>query len=142
MRGRGLLVALGLWTLFVWATRIDNVLGQDDLTSAGRAARLALALSFTALGVALLVVAWRARGRELSGVERLIVAVAALWTIGVWVVRGIGIAVGDHEAAFIAVHTVLAVVSIALAAVTLRSTTMPLRHGTTGNRRAEDDLTT
>jgi len=126
----------------VWATRIDNVLGQDDLTPAGRAARLALALSFTILGVALLVVAWRARGRELSGAERLLIAVTTLWTIGVWVVRGIGIAVGDHEAAFIAVHTVLAVVSIALAAVTLRGTTMPLRHGTTGNRRADGDVTT
>ncbi len=142
MRGRRLLVALGLWTLFVWATRIDNVLGQDGLTTAGRAARLALALSFTVLGVGLLAVAWRARSRELTGVERLVIAVTALWTIGVWVVRGIGIAVGDHAGAFIAVHTVLAVVSIALAAATTRSTTMPLRHGTTGNRRAEDDVTT
>jgi hypothetical protein len=136
------LVALGVWTLLVWATRIDNVLAQDDLTSAGRASRLALALSFTVVGVAFLTIAWRARGRALSRAEGLVVTLGCWWTIGVWVVRGAQIALGDHEAAFIVVHTVLAVVSIALAAVTLRSTTMPLRHGTTGNRRAEDDVTT
>lgn len=136
------LVALGVWTLLVWATRIDNVLAQDDLTSGGRAARLALALSFTVAGVAFLAIAGRARGRPLLRAEARIVEVGCWWTIGVWVVRGIQIAVADHEAAFIAVHTVLAVVSIALAAVTLHSTTMPLRHGTTGNRRAEDDVTT
>jgi len=136
------LVALGVWSLFVWATRIDNVLAQDDLTGAGRAARLALALSFTAAGVAFLVVAWRARDRSLSRTEALVIDAGCWWTIGVWVVRGAQIALGDHDAAFIIVHAVLGVVSIALAAATIRSTTMPLRHGTTGNRRAEDDVTT
>ena len=142
MRGRGLLVAFGAWTLFVWGTRIDNILGQDDLTTAGRAARLALALSFTVLAVALLAAAWRSRAqrRDLTRVEVLVVAVGAVWTTGVWVVRGIGIAVGDHPGGFIAVHTALAVVSIGLAALTVRATTMPLRHGTTGHRRAEVDL--
>ena len=137
MRGRGLLVAFGTWTLVVWATRIDNVIGQDDLTTVGRAGRLALALSFTMLGLALLIIVRRARGRELSRVERSVIVSGAVWTLGVWVVRGVGIALGDHAAAFIAVHTVLAVVSIALAALTLRTTTMPLRHGTTGHRRTE-----
>jgi hypothetical protein len=136
------LTGLGLWTLFVWTTRIDNVLSQDDLTTAGRAARLALALSFTVVGVALLAVAWRARGRPLSRVEAVVIDVGCWWTIGVWVLRGVQISLGDHDAAFIIVHAVLGIVSIALAAVTLRSTTMPLRHGTTGNRRAEDDVTT
>ncbi len=67
------LVALGVWTLIVWATRIDNVLAQDDMTSAGRAARLALALSFTVGGVALLAVAWRTRDRVLHRGEALLV---------------------------------------------------------------------
>ena len=135
------LVALGVWTLFVWATRIDNVLAQDDLTGVGRAARLALALSFTVGGVALLAIAWRTRDRVLHRGEALLVDVFCWWTIAVWVVRVVQISLGDHEAAFIAVHAVLGIVSIALAALTLRSTTMPLRHGTTGNRRAEDDVT-
>jgi len=136
------LAALGVWTLLVWATRIDNVLAQDDLTGAGRAARLALALSFTVGGVALLTVAWRARGRTVCRAEALVVDVVCWWTIVVWAVRGVQIALGDHDAAFIVVHVLLGIVSIALAAMTLRSTTMPLRHGTTGNRRAEDDITT
>lgn len=136
------LVTLGGWTLFVWSTRIDNVLAQDDLTTAGRTARVALALSFTVLGVAFVAVAWRARRRALGRVEALVVVVGCWWTIAVWVVRVAQISLGDHEAAFIAVHAVLGIVSIALAVVTLRSTTMPLRHGTTGNRRAEDDVTT
>lgn len=135
------LVTLGGWTLFVWSTRIDNVLAQDDLTTAGRTARVALALSFTVLGVAFVAVAWRARRRALGRVEALVVVVGCWWTIAVWVVRVAQISLGDHEAAFIAVHAVLGIVSIALAVVTLRSTTMPLRHGTTGNRRAEDDVT-
>ena len=136
------LVTLGVWTLLVWATRIDNVLSQDDLTGAGRAARLALALSFTVGAVALLTVAWRARDRALVRSEALVIDVVCWWTVAVWLVRGAQITLGDHEAAFIVVHAVLGIVSIALAAVTLRSTTMPLRHGTTGNRRAEDDITT
>ena len=74
--------------------------------------------------------------------EALAVQVVCWWTIAVWVVRGVQIALSDDEAAFIVVHLVLGIVSIALAAVTLRSTTMPLRHGTTGNRRAEVDVTT
>ena len=38
----------------------------------------------------------------------------------VWVVRDAGILLADHEAAFKVVHTVLAVVSIALAALAWR----------------------
>jgi len=141
MRGKGALVAFGVWTLFVWATRIRTAWTQDDLSAAARAGRVGLALSFTVLGVALLVVAGRSRGRALTRAEALVVQTAAVWTIGVWVVRAVGIALADHEAAFIAVHIVLAVVSVALAVVAVRATTMPLRHGTTGHRRAEADVT-
>jgi hypothetical protein len=135
------LVGFGVWTLFVWATRIGTAWNQDDLTGAARAGRLGLALSFTVLGVALLVVAGRSRGRVLTRAEALVVQGAAAWTTAVWVVRAVGIALADHEGAFIAVHVVLAVVSIALGAMAVRATTMPLRHGTTGHRRAEADVT-
>jgi hypothetical protein len=47
---------------------------------------------------------------------RLAVLALAGWTIGVWVVRSVGIATGDHSAAFTAVHLLLATISIALAA--------------------------
>ena len=59
----------------------------------------------------------------------------------VWLVRGVQIARADHAAAFIAVHVVLAAVSIALAVATVRPTTLSDRHGTAGHRRAEGDVT-
>jgi hypothetical protein len=56
--------------------------------------------------------AWRDRAvRLLAG-----------WTIVVWVVRSVGIANADHDGAFIAVHLVLAAISIALAVAALRET--------------------
>jgi len=98
-------------------------------------------VSFTLVGLAVLAVAWRARGRVLTSGEVVAVRVAAAWTVGVWAVRGVQIALADHEAAFIVVHLVLAAVSIALAVATVRTTTLSDRHGTAGHRRAEVDVT-
>lgn len=108
------------WQAFVWGTRIDNVLGDDGLDAGGKVARLALSASFLALA-AVAVWAWRSArgGGAVAPAAARWVRVGAAWTTGVWVVRGVGIALGDHDAAFIAVHLVLAVVSIALAAVSL-----------------------
>ncbi len=141
MRAQRWIAAFGLWTLFVWTTRIGTALGEDDLSGAARAGKVALAVAFTLLGVALLTVAWRSRGRALRPTEVGVVRLAAAWTVAVWIVRGIQIATADHEAAFVVVHLVLAVVSIGLAAMTTRMSTMPDRHGTAGHRRAEVDVT-
>ena len=111
--GRWLLLAFAAWTVLVWVGRIDNVLGDPDLSTGGRAARLALALSFMVLGLAVAVLA--VRGRPLDRRGRVLVAVAAGWTVAVWVVRGGQIALGDHSVGFVVVHLVLAVVSIGLA---------------------------
>jgi hypothetical protein len=135
MPGRRLLVAFGLWTLFVWATRIGTALDE------GATGRVVLAVAFTLLGVGLLAVAWRARGRALDAGEVLGVRLAAAFTVGVWLVRGVQIALADHEAAFIVVHVVLGVISIALAVAAVRATTLGDRHGTAGHRRAEVDVT-
>lgn len=114
------LLVLAGWQVLVWGTRIDNVLGDDGLDAGGKAARLALSASFLALA-AVAVWAWRSarHGGLVAPAAARWVRVGAAWTTGVWVVRGVGIALGDHDAAFIAVHLVLAVVSIALAAVSL-----------------------
>jgi hypothetical protein len=55
--------------------------------------------------------------------ERLGLATLALagWTVVVWIVRGVDIATGDHSAGFVVVHLALGVISIALAAVAVRS---------------------
>ena len=90
--------ALPAWTLFVWATRIRIISTQDASWT-----DIIVPVILTVLAVAALVD--RRRGLPL-----LVVA-----TIGVWVVRLPMVLVHDHSVPFKAVHTVLAVVSLALA---------------------------
>lgn len=127
------------WQVFVWGTRIDNVLGDDGLDAGGKAARLALSASFLALA-AVAVWAWRSAGggAPVAPAAARWVRVGAAWTTGVWVVRGVGIALGDHDAAFIAVHLVLAVVSIALAATSLGVVGLRRRDAGTGEPEPGD----
>lgn len=113
-------LALVVWTFFVWTTRINNIVADDALEGGQKAARVALALSFTAL-VALVVVALAARPAWL----RPAVTVLAVWTVAVWTVRAVAIGLGDHDAAFIAVHLALAVVSVVLAGLATREVRPP-----------------
>jgi hypothetical protein len=110
-------LALAAWTLLVWTTRIRNIWTDASLNTAGQLWRTVLAGVFTAFAVTV-VVAWipaRRADAAVPGWAPPLVRAFALWTVGVWVVRGAQIAFGDHSAAFIAVHTLLAVLSIALA---------------------------
>ncbi|HET7722671.1 MAG TPA: hypothetical protein VFK43_22080 [Acidimicrobiales bacterium] len=96
--------ALALWSLFVWGVRIRNAAGEVGPT--------VVAGSFVVLAVAVLVT---------TGARLPTLALAG-WTIAVWLVRAVDIALlSDHEVGFVAVHTVLAAVSIALAVLALRS---------------------
>jgi hypothetical protein len=116
-----MVLAFALWTLFVWAGRVSNVLRDDSLSAGGKAGRLGLAASFAV--PALVLVLWRAghwRTRTASSIAVLATALAA-WTVGVWVVRTIEIARHHHDAAFVAVHAVLAVVSVVLAGLAVRA---------------------
>lgn len=119
LRGRWAVVALVAWTFFVWTTRIGNIWNDDDLDTAGKVGRTALALSFTVLAAAVVVALVKQRDRP--GWLRATVGALAVWTIVSWLVRGTGIVVGDHDTAFKVVHAVLAVVSIALAVLAERS---------------------
>jgi hypothetical protein len=110
-------LALVVWTLFVWTTRIRNIWGDDALTGGEKWGRTGLAMSFTVLALAAGHAAWHSTSWRTP-----VVKVFAAWTIAVWVVRSIGIATGDHDSGFIAVHLVLAVVSIALSAAAVRET--------------------
>jgi hypothetical protein len=126
----GLTAAFALWTMVVWGGRIRNVIQADDLSGPGRSWRLALAVGFVVGGAILVARLSAARGRirvwsDAAGAQRVevpgallrSVGVLALATTGVWLVRGTTILLGDHEFGFKAVHTVLAVTSIALAVV-------------------------
>ncbi len=109
-------LVLVVWTVLVWTTRIGNIWGDADLTGGERWGRTALALSFTVLAVAVAyAVVRQMRWRRVA------VTALASWTVVVWLVRAIGIATGDHELAFVVVHLVLAVVSIALSVLALRA---------------------
>jgi hypothetical protein len=115
MSSRRWTIALCAFTLLVWTTRIGNIWGDDELTDAEKWGRTGLALSFTVL---VLAVAYALVRR--TPWQGMAVKVLAGWTIGVWVTRSFGIASGDHDAAFIVVHLVLAAVSISLAALAVR----------------------
>lgn len=108
-------VALVAWTFLVWTTRIRNIWTDDALSTSEQWGRTALAGSFTVLAGAVVVALWRRAPWQRAAVTAL-----AVWTTAVWVVRAVGIATADHEAAFIAVHVVLAIVSIALSGLALR----------------------
>ncbi|HEY9555208.1 MAG TPA: hypothetical protein VIR58_00655 [Acidimicrobiales bacterium] len=108
-------LALVAWTFLVWTTRINNIVADDSLDSGETAARLALSLSFTVLVVA---VGW-AYSKRAAWLRPATFALAG-WTTAVWAVRAVGIAFADHDAAFIAVHLVLAVVSVAIAGLAVR----------------------
>ena len=86
------LIAFLAWTVFVWAGRIRN--GGSVL----------LAVTFLVLAAAAV---WRRR--------RWITALV-VWTVAVWAIRTPQILIADHPVGFKIVHTVLALVSIALAA--------------------------
>jgi len=111
--------ALVGWTLFVWANRLRNIWTDDGLTTSGQAGRSALALSFVlpalVIGATLLRRRW---GRWFPWFVRAFAA----WTVAVWVVRMVGIALHGHDIGFVVVHLVLAVLSSVLAVAAWRTT--------------------
>jgi len=110
MAARTPALVLAGWTLFVWATRIRNALGDDDLSGGGLAIALFTSIGFTALGIAVLVAAWQRRHLTLA------VRVLAGVSIVYWPVRVVQIALADHDLAFVLVHAALGVVSVVLSA--------------------------
>ena len=118
-------VAFLVWTGFVWVGRVRNALGDGTLDGADRWGPLLLACSFLLPSAVLAVwtiAEWRGGatvGRR-SASSWLLLALVA-WTTIVWFVRAADIAfAGDREPAFVAVHVVLAVVSITLGLLAVR----------------------
>ena len=101
------------WTLFLWLSRLRNVVNNDELSSSGRAIRIGVVVVFVTLAVAAVGAVRRRRTK--------VVALFVAWTIGYWLVRGIGIlADGEYSIGFKAVHTVLMAVSLTLSIQTAR----------------------
>lgn len=105
--------AFAAWTLFVWTTRVRNI-AEDD----GSVLDLVLAAVLAVLGLAVVLAAWRARARLAP-----VLAVAVVATLVAWALRTPMILLDpEWGAAFKAVHTALAVVSVGLALVAWRTT--------------------
>jgi NADH:ubiquinone oxidoreductase subunit K len=98
------LLVLPLWTLFVWVGRIRNVLDGDE-SKAGVIVPVVLVV------LALVALVDRRRGLPLLAVA----------TVGVWAVRVPLVLVRDHSTGFKIVHVVLALLSIGLAALSMRA---------------------
>lgn len=110
---------LAVWSLFVWGGRLRNLIaepgGLGDLTGGDRWS-LAGSLLFGLLAVATLV--------TLAVVRRFtVIPATALAVLGivVWAYRAVVILGRDYSAGFLAVHTVLAAVSIGLGLWYLRT---------------------
>jgi hypothetical protein len=61
-RAATVLLAAAAWTLFVWLTRISNILGDDDRSTAFKVVHVALAAVSVGFGLAvgwIGLVAWR-----------------------------------------------------------------------------------
>jgi hypothetical protein len=114
-RTRNLTWVTAGWMVFVWATRIRNAAGDDTLSTAGRASAYVLSAGCLAGAAALAVLG--ARRGPVKYVVAIVVAHAAIW-----VLRGAQIALGDRSVPFKAVHVVLALVSIGLSVLVVRST--------------------
>lgn len=117
--------ALGVWTAFLWVTRIKNAVGDDTISSGGRAIAIVTSLVFLLAAAVVVVRTWRAA----AGWGRLASAFAVV-SIGYWVVRAVTIVVRDHPLGFTVVHVALALVTVGLSLLVLRATQRP------GSRRA------
>jgi hypothetical protein len=116
------LIALVVWTLYVWSTRISNAAGDAALSRGSKAFSIGLSLTFVALAVAGVAVLVRSWSRRRSAAEIVVLRVFAGWTVVVWLVRVPMILVADHVVGFKVVHAMLGLISIGLAALVWRST--------------------
>jgi hypothetical protein len=116
-RTRLLVTALAAWSLFVWVNRITNAwTGTEGLVSKLISTVFAVALLVAAIAAVSEV--WRRRSERAA----LLARVLAGGTIAVWLVRlPLMFLFGGWGIGFLVVHTVLALASMALAAVVWRS---------------------
>ena len=101
-------------TVVVWVVRVVNVFGDDSLSGSAHLWRLLVAGCFLAFaGLAVAVLSGRWAGHRLGSTR--LVAMFCLWTMVFWVVRSIGILLGDYDTEFTLVHVLLALVSVGVA---------------------------
>lgn len=109
-------LALGIWTVVIWGSRLRNILNDDELTGGALALALSIAVGFVALGLGLLASlvfepSWR----------RLLLGILVVGGIVRWTVRGPLILISSEwEVSFKVVHTILWLVTVALSVAAWR----------------------
>ena len=109
-------LALGIWTVAIWGSRLRNILADDELTGGALVLALVIAVGFVVLGFGLLASLVGDRSWH-RGV------LAALVVVGVvrWTVRGPLILLSDEwELGFKVVHTALWLVTVGLSVAAWR----------------------
>lgn len=101
-------VAFAAFTVVVWGQRIVNIAGGAD----GSGFDVVRASVFVVVGLAVAVAAVRAATSP-RVLERVVRAAAALTAVS-WFVQMARIVGADHDAGFVVVHAVLAIVSVGL----------------------------
>ncbi len=124
---------IALWSLVVWASRIRNIL-VDDFQGSELIWRLGLATLFVVVSLWVLRSAyglWRDGASDWWSCVSGAAMTLALINIVVWPVRAYQILSGDWSGGFKAVHSLLAVISVALGLLVTFQ-----RYGRAGNRRS------
>ncbi len=103
-----------VWNLSIWSVRIRNVWTDLLPTTLERVWVSLFALTHIAAALIVLDLALSRRRRPTSRTDVFLAGGVAGWTVASWIVRSAAIVAGGHEAGFVAVHLVLAAVSIAL----------------------------
>lgn len=119
------IAALAAWTLFLWTTRIRNIVSDNEL--AGWAKTWRLGVSVTFVGVALVLVSLlfsRSKDATLRrpDLTAALASALAIFGIGWWAIRLTQVLFDDHTAAFKIVHSVLGLGTIGFGALVLWAT--------------------
>ncbi len=109
-------LALGIWTVAIWGSRLRNILADDELTGGALVLALVIAVGFVVLGFGLLASLVGDRSWHRGVLVALAVAGVVRWTI-----RGPLILLSDEwEIGFKVVHTVLWLVTVGLSVAAWR----------------------
>ncbi len=136
---------LAIWggvTALTWSVRVVNVWSDLLPSTEERVAVTAVAASFVVLGLVVSVLSLGMRRYLPTRGDHIIVGALAGWTVGVWAMRILAIAAGDHTTGFVAVHALVAGVSMALAVVCWREVArlpVPERPPAEGNFESATD---
>ena len=101
---------LAIWTLGIWAGRSRNIVLDDDLSDAGRALSLGIAVGFVLLALALVLTLIGQRSGQRTIVDLLVAAGILRWTM-----RGpLVLASDEWSNGFKVVHTILWITTVVL----------------------------